>query len=99
MKIKTGAKAAGVKPEMVLALTVAADLYKKYGQELVVTELTGGKHGRGSLHYVGLGADLRTNYFNHDEAAKVALELREKLGEEFDVILEKTHIHLEFQPK
>lgn len=100
MRLKPGIKIAGVRPEIVLALTIAAGVYREVADiELVVTEVTGGKHGRGSLHYVGLAADLRTRNLTKEQKNNIALLLREKLGAEFDVVLEETHIHLEFQPK
>ncbi len=99
MIIKQGVSIRGVRPEIVLALVIVNDIYKRFGQELVVTEITGGKHGVGSLHYVGQAADIRTSYFAQGEAKVVADEIRIALGKEFDVVLESTHIHLEFQPK
>lgn len=99
MMFKENIKVSGVRPEIVLALTIADKIWSKYNQELVVTELTGGKHGTASLHYVGLAADLRTRYFSDEEKELVAKELREALGENYDVVVEKTHIHIEFQPK
>lgn len=98
MIIKKGVKANGVRPEILLALLIADSVYIMLGFELVVTELTGGEHRVGSLHFVGLGADIRTRYFKDGgkEAAKI---LRDKLGDEYDVVLHKTHIHIEYQPK
>lgn len=99
MQIKTGVKLNGVKPEIILAIIVIETIYSKWGKELVITEATGGKHGRASLHYVGLAIDIRTNYFTDEEKELVARDLREALGENYDVIVEASHIHIEFQPK
>ena len=100
MKLKEGIKLNGVKPELLLAIFTAERIWLNFGLELVVTEVTGGKHGRGSLHYAGLACDLRTRYFkDEDEKLEVKNLLAEALGENYDVILEPTHIHVEFQPK
>lgn len=99
MKIKSGVKLTGVRAEIILAMQIAANIYRAHGHELVITSVTDGKHGMGSLHYVGQAVDLRTSYFSRDEAAQVTVELREALGENYDVILEHDHIHVEFQPK
>lgn len=99
MKFKEGIKINGVKPELTLALIIADKVWSNYHQDLVVTELTGGKHGTASLHYVGLAVDLRTHYFTNTEKELVAKDLKEALGENYDVVVEKTHIHIEFQPK
>lgn len=100
MIIKKGASIKGLRPEVLVGLMIADQIYNEIGnQELVVTEGTGGKHGRGSLHYVGLAVDLRTRYFDVLTLQAVERHLKAKLNEEFDVVVEETHIHLEFQPK
>ena len=66
---------------------------------MVVTSVMDGKHRPGSLHYVGYAADLRTWAIESDHLAEFTQGLAEELGEEFDVVLEKDHIHIEFQPK
>ena len=99
MKIKTGVKLLGLRPEMLLGLFIADGIYTNHNQELVLTEATGGKHRKASLHYLGLAGDIRTRYFTVKEKELVAKDLREALGENYDVVVEKTHIHIEFQPK
>lgn len=100
MYIKAGVKLAGIRPEMVIAMYVADTVFQKlFGEELVLTEATGGVHGRGSLHYVGQAIDIRTRDLTKNDIAKLALEIRERLGEEYDVVIESDHIHIEFQPK
>jgi len=99
MYIKAGVKVNGIRPEMLLAIMIADKVYNEFGQTLVITEITGGKHGNGSLHYVGLAIDIRTSYFATGEARIVADEIRISLGNQYDVVLESTHIHIEYQPK
>ena len=97
--IKEGVKIVGLKPEALLAINIAFHVYKKYGVDCVITEITGGAHGTASLHYVGLAFDLRTRDFNVSDLERVKAELKEALGSEFDVVLESDHLHLEWQPK
>lgn len=100
IKIKTGVNTSGVKTEIILAIQIANSIYSKHNVDCVITELTGGTHSRGSLHYVGFAVDLRTRDFDNSEIIdKVSLELKESLGDQYDVVLEKDHIHIEFQPK
>jgi uncharacterized protein YcbK (DUF882 family) len=100
MRFKEGIKLAGIRAEIVMALTITADVFRDVANaELIVTEITGGTHGRGSLHYVGQAADIRSRNLTKSQQTNVVLEMRERLGENYDVILESTHIHLEFQPK
>lgn len=107
MFFKKGVKIAGVKPETVVAMNVADMVYlKNTGAEVVITEVTGGKHGRGSLHYVGLAFDCRTRDsfgdkqpFHKELITRIVLAIRERLGESYDVVIESDHLHVEFQPK
>ena len=100
MKIKDSTvHIAGIRPELVFALFVAEQIYQKYDKELVITSLVDGRHSPTSLHYAGCAADLRTNFFTRHGAEIIRDEIRDKLGTDFDVILESNHIHLEFQPK
>jgi hypothetical protein len=42
---------------------------------------------------------MRTRDLSQVDKKNLAVDLREALGQEFDVVVEKTHIHVEFQPK
>ena len=98
IKPNAGIKFRGVAPELVLALQIADGVWQDLGQELIITSLVNGKHSHGSLHYIGHAADLRSRYFA-DKGVTAAAMLKARLSDEFDVVVEKTHIHLEFQPK
>ena len=98
MRFKEGVTINGVKPEVVLALTVCNGIYANYGQDMVVTSITDGIHGKNSLHYVGFAFDLRTKNFQYSaDIDLVVKDIKEYLTEEFDIILESDHIHVEFQ--
>lgn len=97
--IKEGAKVGGLRPEILLAYIIAETVYRQEGFECILTEGTGSKHGRGSLHYVGLAIDLRTRMISGAKQLPLAQTLADKLGDEYDVVLETDHIHIEFQPK
>lgn len=93
MTFKRGVQVRGVRPEIVLAIQTAATLWP----DLVVTSVTDGRHSLGSLHYVGAAFDIRTRDFADVEGA--ADDLRSCLTNEYDVVVEPTHMHVEFQPK
>ena len=99
MIIKEGVKINGLQPQMILAIFIIAGVYEDFGQELVITSATDSIHGKNSLHYVGYAIDIRTNFFEKSVIPKVAHAISEKLGEQFDVIVEETHIHVEYQPE
>lgn len=97
MKIKKGVSISGIGPEISLGIHIVESILNKYGQELVITSCMEGKHKRGSAHYRGDAVDLRIwTLINAEECIK---ECREALGDDFDIILEGNHIHLEFDPK
>jgi hypothetical protein len=98
--IKEGVKVAGIQPEILLGLVIADQVYIEVGQnDLVVTAITDGKHMRGSKHYIGQAVDLRISYFSAINTIKVAEEMKTRLGDDYDVVIEPDHIHLEFNPK
>lgn len=92
MTIKPGVQLRTMSSQILLAIIEADRLL---GGSLVVTSVSDGKHSAGSLHYVGLAADLR---LPADPPGFVG-RLRAALGDEYDVVLEGDHIHIEFQPK
>lgn len=115
MKIKEGVRVFGLRPEILLAVVVAREVWTQHGAELVITSGIEAKHETASFHYLGLAVDLRS----HDPAtgqtvftasfastsdpavaaSVIASELKAALGPDYDVVLEGDHIHVEFQPK
>lgn len=87
----------GITTELLLGLIIAKEEYEKIGVDFVLTSLVDGTHSVTSLHYSGNAADLRI--WNVDNPEALASEIRKKLNHHYDVIVEKTHIHLEYQPR
>lgn len=100
LSIKPGVSVRGIRPELVLALFISQgvldELWSNPGR---ITSCTDGKHSPGSLHYVGLAADIGIRELPPGVAQKYCDQLKIALGAEFDVVLESDHIHLEYQPK
>jgi len=71
---------------------------ESYG-EPVITETWGGRHSAGSFHPFGRALDFRLPVKNKVILKSLVKELRTKLGEDYDVVLESTHIHIEYDPK
>jgi hypothetical protein len=97
--IKPGVDLHGIRPEMVIAILVAASVYNSFDVPLVITSVNDSTHSPGSKHYVGLGVDLRTSNVLQKDLPTLHKLLKEALGVQFDTILEKDHIHIEFDPK
>jgi hypothetical protein len=96
MIIKEEVVLAGLNIVMRPVLIEADYLWKRHGQELVVTSGLEGQHSAGSLHYYGYALDFRTRYFDEQEKKTVLDELKATLGSSFQCILHKTHIHVEW---
>lgn len=101
MRIKSGEGAARLTYAMALAVmfVIIDEVYKKYGDEAIITSGIDGKHSVGSLHYAGAALDFRTRELSSENQQKVRDEIKERLGDDFDVILESNHLHVEWQPK
>lgn len=56
-------------------------------------------HSLGSLHPFGRALDFRTRYFTDETVIIITQELKSSLGSDFDVIIHKSHIHIEYDPK
>lgn len=102
--IKNGVRINGAHfyPEMVKILDVARETAPYMSDTAVwITSANDSKHMDTSLHYKNRAFDIRI--FNitgdvHLEAALWASRMREALGNDYDVIKEKDHIHVEYDP-
>jgi len=81
-----------------VARETAPDLHD---QTVWVTSGNDSTHMKGSKHYVNEAFDIRThNVMEGHEASKMWVQrMKENLGVAYDVVLEKDHIHVEFDPK
>ena len=86
-------------PQLLLGLIIVDQVMQKHGQEAVITSLNDAYHGKTSLHYNGDGVDLRSKSFSHPDI--ILSECKNALGfnQDYDIILEHNHFHLEYQPK
>lgn len=98
MRLKRGVELLGIKPELLIGLFVADSIWKEQGEELVVTSFVDGVHKIRSAHKKGYGADLRTRYFNRATKILISEKLASELKDQFDIVLESDHIHIEYDP-
>lgn len=96
-RILDGVSLTGLRPELVIAIMEAENVFSALGVPLVITSCVDKKHSATSLHYAGAAVDLRI--WNLQDPQHVADELNKRLGVDFDVLFEKDHIHIEWQPK
>jgi len=98
MRVKDGVLFDGVRAPLLAALSLIESVMEDTG-EYTVTSICDGTHSAHSLHYVGLAADIRSRHIPVDKIQAVALELRVALGKGYDVVVENTHLHIEYDPK
>jgi hypothetical protein len=96
MKVKEGVKLTDLQFAMRDALIAADKIYEENGHELTVTSTGESVHSAGSYHYYGLAFDIRTRDLDDIVKQKIYKKLSEDLEGRFRVILEKTHIHIQF---
>ncbi len=97
---KKGVSLRGLQPEMAVVLTIVAEIYEsEFEADTIVTCGTEGRHGKASKHYTGHALDFRTRHIDEDEREKLADAVKDCLGDEFDIVLHESHLHIEFDPK
>lgn len=99
MRLKPDISIAGVKPETVIGMMVAQSVCATMGYEFCITSVAEGKHRADSRHYMGLAFDMRTRHMKPNDVAIFRDELARRLGPDWDVVIEATHLHIEFDPK
>jgi len=107
ISLKEGVSILGLKPEIIFAQQLIHHLYNRIDRECVITSGTESKHSSKSKHYLGLALDFRIRNLHSGEdfeiteqdfsiASDIVATAKSKLGPSFTVILESTHIHIEF---
>lgn len=78
-------------------VSAAARVWQRHGLlSLTITSARDGAHIPSSFHYTGNAIDLRSR--DLPDSIGMAGELTTELGPDYDVILEKDHIHVEYHP-
>ena len=90
----------GLEVQMQPVLKLAEKVWKDLGYDLVVTSARDGIHSSGSLHYYGYAVDFRASVpwgYKIFEIDQIAEGLRRGLGSDYQVIVHKSHIHVEYE--
>ena len=97
---KLGVNTEALSPHITSRFGVVDHIFLKHaGREAIITSGNDSQHMIKSLHYKGRAIDLRTKDLTDKIKIKIVEDLRKTLGPDYDVILESTHIHVEFDPK
>jgi hypothetical protein len=79
---------------------VAEIAFSRWNLQAVITSGRDGTHMQTSKHYSGEALDFRR--WQSDGIGRttdIVEELRRELGDDYDVVLEATHIHVEYDPR
>ncbi len=101
--IKSGVKlekdGVRIHDKTVKALIGVSNVFLKHGYDTTITSCLDGVHSVNSLHYKGKAMDFRTRHLPDLTLKRVVRDdIAAELGGEFDVVLESTHIHVEYDP-
>lgn len=96
MLVKAGVDISRLNRDIRRALHKVNHLYDLIHQELIVSSTYEGNHSAGSLHYANDAFDI---IFPNLHRAKMTEDIRCTLGRNYDVVMETTHIHIEYDPK
>ncbi len=103
LAVKSGVELTGVQQSIRDTYDDIHDVYSEHapGKTPTITSGTEGTHMDGSRHYTGQAVDMRTSAagINQSTAQQIANDLSDRLGKDYDVVVEPTHIHIEYDPK
>ena len=99
MQLKKGVSIQGIRPELLIAIMIADRVYQVHSCILVLTSVTDGKHSATSLHYSGCAFDCRVRSLEPSQRANIVSDLKISMPNDFDIVLESTHVHIEYQPR
>ena len=97
MLIKAGVDISRLNKQIRLTLKTVASIYESLDKtELVVTSTYEGTHHSSSLHYCNDAYDVRLPL---SDTHKILRAIAGALGPDYDVLLELTHMHIEYDKK
>ena len=100
VRMKRGVVMMGRSPVLFQIIDAAKAAYFPLGLDVVITSGVDGTHHPNSLHYDGKALDLRTFHIETEtDREDIQMVLVSKLGADFDVLFEKDHFHIEYDPK
>lgn len=97
IKIKDGVDVRGLHSKIWDAIYLIEPFFSNHGTSITLTSALDGVHSHGSLHYVGCAVDIRIRDISF--VNELFNLIKDLLPSGYDVVLEDTHIHIEWQPK
>ena len=97
--IKDGVKSSDIELVVLDGVITIALVYQDLGYVPVITSKEDGTHMPTSLHYKKRAFDWRTYQVPAAERPALKAVVQKALGPDWDVVLEKDHLHTEYDPK
>lgn len=97
LKFKSGVSLIGMQSEAIIGIDKCLDAFSECGLIMTLTSCRDGEHIEYSHHYKGLAWDIRV----WDLSGRIdwmCNKIQTKLGLEYQVFNEATHIHVEYDP-
>lgn len=101
IRLKPGVSLVKISPQILFAIIQAHEVFRDLGEVLTITSVADDSPKRlpNSLHRVGHAVDFRISELRGATAKDAGQRIKLRLTEEFDVVAEGDHIHVEFDPK
>jgi hypothetical protein len=80
-------------------IIATSNAYLRQGADTIITSGNDATHSAASLHYKDMALDFRTRHVTTAVLAVIVAEIKTKLGNNYDVIIESDHLHIEYDPK
>ncbi|WMC01527.1 hypothetical protein [Microvirus D_HF5_137] len=98
LEFKPGVSVDGIKKEIITIICFLGYVFESMGKPLVITSCTDGKHMKGSKHYSGNAIDIRSRHLTKKEIDSLISRFKFWFDKDYDIVLEKDHIHVEYDP-
>ena len=95
MLIKAGVDISRLERHTRRSLSVVAMIFSEERELFIITSTYEGNHSERSLHYANQAYDVR---LPDDSKLRIFAKLKEQCGPDFDVVMERTHYHIEYDP-
>jgi len=99
-QFKAGVDFSEMHSRILAALPEIDAIHKRtIGRAALITSGREGTHSANSLHYKGRAVDFRTRDLADTTKQRLWNHLKDRFDRDFDIVLEATHIHFEYDPK
>ena len=98
IKVKPGAVLVGSNAVNIILEEVEL-CFDNMGSSCTVTAGVDGTHRTNSRHYALAAVDFRTRNLTTQQKGGLVGRVQDALGDDYDIVLHETHLHVEHDPK